>query len=56
MSSKLECWIGQIGRFWHRNGSNVTVSKFDYSYDADGQIATWTQRPDAETRQSPIAF
>ncbi len=29
------------------NGTNI--SKFDYTYDADGQISTWTQQADANT-------
>jgi YD repeat-containing protein len=41
----------RLQTLWHRNGSNATVSKFDYSYDADGQIATWTQQADAQTPQ-----
>ena len=27
----------------------ATISKFDYAYDADGQITNWTQQAGAET-------
>jgi YD repeat-containing protein len=29
--------------------AGTNISKFDYSYDADGQIQTWTQQADAAT-------
>ncbi|TAL04809.1 MAG: hypothetical protein EPO07_04705, partial [Verrucomicrobia bacterium] len=35
------------------NGTNL--SKFDYTYDADGQIATWTQQADAATSTVLVA-
>ena len=39
----------RLQTIWHQNSSTATISKFDYSYDADGQIATWTQQADAGT-------
>ena len=33
----------------HKKSGGTTLSKFDYTYDADGQIATWTQQADAST-------
>ena len=29
--------------------SGVPLSKFDYTYDADGNITTWTQQSDTQT-------
>ena len=39
----------RLQTIWHQNSSGATVSKFDYIYDADGQIATWTQQADDGT-------
>jgi len=39
----------RLQTIWHQNASSATISKFDYTYDADGQIATWTQQADANT-------
>ena len=39
----------RLQTIWHKNGSGETVSRFDYTYNADGQIATWTQQADAQT-------
>src|SRR5262249_48778052 len=39
----------RLQTIWHKNSSSGTISKFDYTYDADGQIATWTQQADSGT-------
>jgi RHS repeat-associated protein len=39
----------RLQTLWNQNASGGTVSKFDYTYNADGQIATWTQQADAQT-------
>jgi RHS repeat-associated protein len=33
------------------NASSAVVSKFDYAYDADGKITTWTQQADSSDPQ-----
>ena len=33
----------------HKKSGGSTLSKFDYTYDLDGQIATWTQQADANS-------
>ena len=35
----------------HQNGSDDTISKFDYQYDVLGRIKLWTQQTDANTPQ-----
>jgi RHS repeat-associated protein len=39
----------RLKQIWHKNGSSATISKFDYTYDAEGQIKTWTQQADNTT-------
>ncbi|HTS18573.1 MAG TPA: RHS repeat-associated core domain-containing protein [Verrucomicrobiae bacterium] len=34
----------RLGETWNQDGSGNTLSKFDYAYDAVGQIKTWTQQ------------
>ena len=36
----------RLQTIWHKNGSGGTVSRLDYTYDADGQIQTWTKQAD----------
>ncbi len=39
----------RLQTIWHKNATNGTISKFDYTYDAEGQIQTWTQQADTQT-------
>jgi RHS repeat-associated protein len=36
----------RLQTIWHTNSAGGTISKFDYTFDADGQIKTWTQQAD----------
>jgi len=36
----------------NKNSGGSTVSKFDYEYDADGEISKWTQQADSATAQA----
>lgn len=37
----------RLQTIWNQKANGSTISKFDYTYDADGQIQTWTQQADA---------
>src|SRR5437867_3077301 len=39
----------RLQTIWNLSPSGVTLSKFDYTYDADAQIQTWTQQADTGT-------
>jgi len=34
----------RLQEIWNRGTGTNTISKFDYTYDAEGQIQTWTQQ------------
>ena len=36
----------RLAEIWNRNNNGSTLSKFDYGYDAVGQITNWTQQVD----------
>ena len=40
----------------HRTSGGVTLSKFDYAYDAGGNVTTWTQRYQATTRAYDFTY
>jgi RHS repeat-associated protein len=40
----------------HRNPAGATLSRFAYTYDAVGNISTWTQQYDATTRAYALAY
>jgi RHS repeat-associated protein len=44
----------RLETIWHKTSGAATISKFDYTYDADGQIETWTQQADSGTAQVSI--
>ncbi len=33
----------RLQTIWNKKGNGTTISKFDYTYDSDGQIQTWQQ-------------
>ncbi len=33
----------RLQTIWNKKGDGTTISKFDYTYDSDGQIQTWQQ-------------
>jgi len=37
----------RLAEIWNQNHDGSTLSKFDYGYDADGQITNWTEQADA---------
>jgi len=37
----------RLQTIWNQKANGSTISKFDYTYDADGQIQSWTQQADA---------
>jgi RHS repeat-associated protein len=37
----------RLSEIWNQNSTNGTISKFDYVYDAVGNITNWTQQADA---------
>jgi len=39
----------RLQTIWNKKSNGTNISKFDYTYDADGQISTWTQQADANT-------
>jgi RHS repeat-associated protein len=39
----------RLQTIWHKNASAATISKFDYAYDAEGLIKTWTHQADSST-------
>jgi RHS repeat-associated protein len=39
----------RLQTIWHRKSDASTISKFDYMYDADGQIMNWTQQASSDT-------
>ena len=39
----------RLQTIWHQKSDGSTISKFDYTYHADGRIATWTQQADSGT-------
>ena len=39
----------RLSEIWNQKTNGVTLSKFDYAYDPDGQITNWTQQADAAT-------
>ena len=39
----------RLQTIWNQKSGGTTLSKFDYTYDADGQIATWTSQADTNT-------
>jgi RHS repeat-associated protein len=43
----------RLAEIWNQNSGGSTLSKFDYGYDAEGQITNWTQQADAST---PTAY
>ncbi|MGB7745827.1 MAG: RHS repeat-associated core domain-containing protein [Verrucomicrobiia bacterium] len=43
----------RLAEIWNQNIGGGTLSKFDYGYDAEGQITNWTQQADAGT---PTAY
>lgn len=43
----------RLAEIWNQNIDGSTLSKYDYSYDAEGQITNWVQQVDAA---SPTAF
>lgn len=44
----------RLESIWHKTSAAATISKFDYTYDADGQIKTWTQQADSATAKVSI--
>ncbi len=36
----------RLKQVWNKTGSGVTISKFDYLHDAQGQVSKWTQQTD----------
>jgi RHS repeat-associated protein len=42
----------RLQTIWNQNASAATISKFDYTYDAEGQIQSWTQQ--ADTNQAAV--
>lgn len=39
----------RLQTIWNQKSGGATLSKFDYTFDADGQIATWTSQADTNT-------
>ena len=39
----------RLQTIWHTNAAGGTISKFDYTYDADGQIQTWIKQADTSS-------
>lgn len=39
----------RLQTIWNKNPTGGTSSKFDYTYELDGQLATWTQTADTNT-------
>jgi RHS repeat-associated protein len=39
----------RLSEIWNQNTTNGTFSKFDYGYDAEGQITNWMQQADSGT-------
>ena len=37
----------RLAEIWNENSTNGTISKFDYAYDAVGDITNWTMQTDA---------
>jgi RHS repeat-associated protein len=44
-----EPWLSEIKNL---NASSAVISKFDYGYDAQGQITSWTQQTDSNDPQN----
>jgi RHS repeat-associated protein len=44
----------RLESIWHQNSSAATISKFEYTYDAQGQIDTWTQQADSGTPEVSV--
>jgi RHS repeat-associated protein len=38
----------RLQTLWHKNASGITISRFDYTYDAEDIIKTWTQQLDSQ--------
>ncbi len=39
----------RLSEIWNQNGTNGTLSKFDYAYDPVGNITNWTEQADTNT-------
>jgi RHS repeat-associated protein len=39
----------RLQTIWNQSSAGGTISKFDYAYDPEGEITTWTQQADAAT-------
>jgi RHS repeat-associated protein len=39
----------RLQAIWNRKSNGDTISKFDYAYDPDGEITSWTQQTDNNT-------